>query len=290
MKNLKRLKRDYEEIEIPSELEGLVKNAIKQAKSPQKKTARIRGWGVSAAAASALFIGSINMSPALAQSMLDVPGLGAIVKVFTAEKMYVEEETYNADFTIAAIDGLGNKEIESALNEKYIAENKALLEKFKKEMAEMKKAGDGYLSVESGYEVITDNDQLLSIARFEVNTTASASTTMRYDTIDKEYEVLITLPSLFKDDRYIDVISGYIAGEMKRQMAADEGKSYITSDDITEGFKLIESDQDFYITPENKLVISFDEYEAAPGFMGVVTFEIPSTLLKDLLVSDRYIH
>lgn len=290
MKNLKRLKKEYEEIEIPSELEGLVKNAIKQVGSPQKNPVRIKRWGVSAAAAAALFICSINVSPALAQSMLDVPGLGAIVKVFTVEKMYVEEETYNAELTIPAIDGLGSGELESDLNEKYIAENKALLEKFTKEMAEMKKAGDGYLSVDSGYEVITDNNQLLSIARFEVNTAASASTTMRYDTIDKEYEVLITLPSLFKDDQYIDVISGYIAGEMKRQMAEDDGISYFTSDEITEGFKVINSDQNFYITPENKLVISFDEYEAAPGFMGVVTFEIPSNLLKDLLVSDRYIH
>ncbi|MFB8736384.1 hypothetical protein ACEQPO_30285 [Bacillus sp. SL00103] len=30
---------------------------------------------------------------------------------------------------------------------------------------------------------------------------------MTYDTIDKKNHVLITLPSLFKDDRYIDVIS-----------------------------------------------------------------------------------
>ncbi len=50
------------------------------------------------------------------------------------------------------------------------------------------------------------------------------------------------------------------------------------------------ADQNFYITQQGKLVIVFDEYEVAPGFMGIVEFEILTALLADVLVSNEYIH
>lgn len=290
MKKLEKLKKDYDEIEIPSELEGLVKDSIRQAKSAQKKPRRAKKWSLASAAAAAIFVGSINVSPAWAQSMSSIPGLGAIVEVFTVQKVAIDEETYQANLTTPAIEGLENSELQNSLNEKYIEENKVLLEQFEQEIAGMKEIGEGHLGIDTGYEVITDTEQLLSIARYEVEIGGSASMTMKYDTVDKENSVLITLPSLFKDDQYIDVISLYIADEMKRQMAVDEEISYFTSDDITSGFSAIKPDQKFYITPTNKLVIAFDEYEVAAGYMGVVTFEIPTNILKDLLVSDRYIN
>ena len=145
----------------------------------------------------------------------------------------------------------------------------------------------GILGVDSGYEILTDTDQLLAIARYEVNTVGSSSTTMKYDTIDKQNSILITLPSLFKDGAYVDVISSYIVTEMKEQMAAGEDVVYFFSEDGWS--EKIIPDQNFYITSDNKLVISFDKYEAAPGYMGILTFEIPTDVVKDLLVSDTYI-
>ena len=70
----------------------------------------------------------------------------------------------------------------------------------------------------------------------------------------------------------------------------DEGISYFLKDEFEDSFKSIKADQSFYITDDNKLVISFDKYEIAPGYMGVVTFEIPTEILSDLLVSDTYIN
>ena len=188
-----------------------------------------------------------------------------------------------------SLPGLEDEELQASLNEKYMKENKELFEQFEKEIAELKKAGGGHLGVDAGYEVLTDNDRILSIMRYQVNTVASSSTTMKYDTIDKIDNMLITLPSLFKDDSYIDAINAYITSEMERQMAEDEMISYFLNDEYFEGFTTIQPDQNFYITDDHKLVISFDKYEVAPGYMGVVTFEIPTEVLKDLLVSDLYI-
>ncbi len=290
MKKMNKLKKDYDETEIPSELEDVVKASIRQAKASQKKRPFLKQWTIGAAAAAALFIGSINVSPSFAQAMANVPLLGAIVDVFTAQQLTVDEKTYQANVATPAIEGLADEGLQASLNEKYLEENKVLFEQFQQDVAEMEKAGGGHLGIDTGYEVKTDTDQLLSIARYEVNTVGSSSTTMKYDTIDKQNSILITLPSLFKDDKYVEAISSYIVGEMERQMAADEEVSYFLNSEFFEDFETIQSDQSFYITADNKLVISFDKYEVAPGYMGVVTFEIPSEILSDLLVSDTYIN
>lgn len=288
MKKLKQLKRNYEEIDIPTELEDVVHASIRQAK--RKKRPMIQYWILSVAAAASLFIGSINLSPQMAQAMMNIPVLGSIVEVLTVHRITVTEDDYHADLNVPEIQGLKNEELQSALNEQYLEENKALFQQFKHEMAEIKAQGSGHFGVNTIYEVKTDTPQIFSIARYEILTSASSSTTLKYDTIDKEREVLITLPSLFKDDRYIEVISSYIAKEMKRQMDLDQTTSYFLNEDFTDDFKQIKPDQNFYITANHKLVISFDQYEVAPGYMGVVKFEIPSELLTDLLVNDFYIH
>lgn len=290
MKKMDKLKRDYDKIDIPPELEDVVNNSIRQAKTAQKKRPPLKKWSIGAAAAAALFIGSINMSPTAAQSMANIPVLGAIVDVFTVQKLTLDEKSYQANLATPAINGLENEGLQASLNEKYIQENKVRFEQFEEEVAEMKKAGDGHLGINTGYEVMTDIPRILSIARYEVNTVGSSSTTMKYDTIDKQENILITLPSLFKDDQYIDTISSYITGEMKRQMAADKEITYFLEDRFTGDFEGIKSNHNFYITSNHKLVISFDKYEVAPGYMGVVTFEIPSDILSNLLVSDTYIN
>ena len=68
-------------------------------------------------------------------------------------------------------------------------------------------------------------------------------------------------------------------------MAEDADKIYWVSEDDFSPFKGISSTQSFYITDTGKLVISFDKYEAAPGYMGVLTFEIPTEVISDLLVN-----
>ncbi|MBO0589025.1 RsiV family protein [Sporosarcina sp. E16_8] len=290
MKKMNKLKKDHDEIVIPPELEDVVKASIRQAKASQKKRPFLKQWTIGAAAAAALFIGSINISPSFAQAMANVPLLGAIVDVFTAQQLTVDEKTYQANVDTPAIEGLADEGLQASLNEKYLEENKVLFEQFQQEVTEMEKAGGGHLGIDTGYEVKTDTDQLLSIARYEVNTVGSSSTTMKYDTIDKQNSILITLPSLFKDDKYVDAISSYVVGEMERQMDADEDISYFLNSEFFEDFETIQADQSFYITDNNKLVISFDKYEVAPGYMGVVTFSIPTEVIAEYLVSDLYIN
>ena len=152
---------------------------------------------------------------------------------------------------------------------------------------------EAHLGISSGYIIKTDTDKILSIERYVVNVAASSSTVTQYDNIDKEKEILITLPGLFKNEDYIDVISENIKEQMLEQVKSDENKHYwvegVEENDFFGLFEKISKEQKFYINENYKLIIVFDKYEVAPGYMGVVEFEISTNIILDLLISDEYI-
>jgi len=292
---LKELEKQYNEVSIPKELDFVVENALKQGKKKRKK--RAPQWLLGCAAAAMLFTAGLNVSPAMARTLSDIPVVGSVVKVLTWTEYKVADDTYDADIKVPSIENLDNKGLAATLNEKYRSEGKALYNDFIAEVGDLKAKGGGHLGVDSGYDVKTDNDQILSIGRYTVNTVGSSSTVMKYDTIDKQNEILITLPMLFKDDSYIKTISENIKEQMREQAAAsNQEKVYwlkgggLPDEEVLDEFTAVKADQQFYISDKGKLVISFDKYEVAPGYMGVVEFEIPTDVLKNDLVSSNYIH
>lgn len=295
-KNLLYLKEKYEETPIPNELDFLVRKAIKDGgKSKMEKKNFWKRAGAVAATVALVAAGltaGINTSPAFANTMAKVPGMDSIVKVLTFKEFIVDEGNYYSKIEIPNVQGLENKELEKILNEKYIAEGKALYAGFMQEIEELKENG-GHLGVDSGYTIKTDTDRILSIERYFVNTVASSSTKLKYDTIDKKNQILINLPSLFKDERYMEIISKNIKSQMVEKMKKDEGVIYwIAQEDeelFVEEFEAISSEQNFYINADHKLVIVFDKYEVAPGYMGNPEFEIPTEVLVDVLVSNEYL-
>lgn len=286
----------FDNIEIPSELDQVIEKAIKEATTPKRKVIKMKKWirnlATTAAICTVGFVGAANFSPAFAQSISDVPLLSTLIKVVTFTQFHYEDDTYNASLEAPIIEGLGDSDLQNTLNEKYIAENKKLYEQFEKEIDELKSANlEAHMGIDTGYEVKTDTEQILSIARYVLNTAGSSSTTMTFDTIDKQNNVLITLPSLFVDDSYIDMISSNIKEQMRDRMAKDSNMIYWIGkeDPMVEGFDTIAADQDFYISSEGKLIISFDKYMVGPGYMGIQEFEIPTEVLQPTLVSNAYI-
>ena len=88
---------------------------------------------------------------------------------------------------------------------------------------------------------------------------------------------------------YITPISENIKEQMKTQMEQDDSKSYNLNSDVEEwNFQKISADVDFYVNHSGKLVVVFDEYEVAPGYMGSVSFEIPSDVISSI-VKEGYL-
>ena len=288
-KRLKKLKEEYHNIPIPFELETIVNEAIQQVK-PRRFPNYMKPILV-AAAATLLFSISVNISPALAKTLSDIPVIGKLVEVVTIMDIKEESEhNSSVDIQTPAIHGLENPELENNINHKYIEESKQLYADYRKLIASLKDGEDAHTAIQGGYEILTDNDIILSIRRYTEITQASASVENKFDTIDKEYEIVLTLKSLFKNDHYVEIISEEIKAQMYQQMKQDENKVYWIKNDDIEPFTAIKQDQSFYINSDNKLVIAFDELEVAPGYMGAVEFVIPTEKIASILVGNRYIH
>ncbi len=293
-KEIDQLKQDYQNIRIPEELDTVVRKGISEGK---KKRNSLKGLSKFAAVAAALaiFVGGINISPTMASAIADVPGMKKIVQVLTFGKIEFDDGLHSANIETPVITGLEVSSLGETLNQKYLEENQKLYEEFMEEVKAMEEFGEGHLGVVSGYEVKTDNDRILAIGRYVLNIVGSSSTVYKYDTIDKVNEVLITLPSLFKDDSYVEVISEYLVGEMKAKMKADPDLIYWVENEkddeemYFEPFTTIPADQSFYINTDYKLVISFDKYDVGPGYMGIQEFIIPTEVIAEHLVSNEYI-
>jgi hypothetical protein len=296
-KSLQQLKKEYIETPIPKELDFLVNKALRDSGIYNKKRKNIFKKGSIVAASIGISIAiltvGVNSSAVLATTLSKIPVVGSIVRVLTFREYTVNEDKYKANIRIPSIHGLENKDLESSLNEKYLSENKKLYGEFIADVENLKKDNDGHLGVDSGYVIKTDNDNMLSIGRYVVNTVGSSSTTFQYDTVDKKKEILITLPSLFKDISYVEIISENIKKQMTEQMKSDSDKIYwvagASKEKNMEIFDKITENQSFYINPQSKLIISFNKYEVAPGYMGVVEFIIPTEAIADILVGNEYI-
>lgn len=293
---LEELLTHFDTIELPDELDQVVAKAIQKGSTSKERMITMKRWFKNTAASAAIitisFIGAANLSPAFAQSLSDVPVLSTLVKVVSFKQFDYHEDTYNATIKTPVVEGLKNQDLQNILNNKYLEQNKKLYEQFETDVADMKIFGEGgHLGLDSGFEIKTNNDQILSIGHYVVNTVGSSSTTMTYDTLDKQNEVLITLPSLFINDSYIDIISENIKKQMKERMIDDKNTVYWIGEDaeLIDAFDKIDANQTFYITDQGKLMISFDKYAVAPGFMGIQEFEIPTDILQDILVSNTYI-
>lgn len=293
-KRLEELRKEYKNLPIPKKLDEVVQQALRE-QPQQKKTFRYKGISGLIAVA-AVFALSVNVSPTFANSLSGIPVIGSIVKVITVAEFNTDAKDYNAKIKVPKVSDLENKQLESSLNQKYLTESKGLFNEFTKEMEKLKEAGGGHLAVDSGFEVKTDDDRIFSIGRYVVTTQASAAETINYDTIDKKEQVLLTLPILFNSNDYINPISENIKKQMKEQMKKDPNKVYWLSSvpgnevlDPDDLFNKISADQNFYINKEHKLVISFDEYEVAPGSMGTVEFVIPTKVIAKELVGADYI-
>ncbi len=283
------LLRLYQEIDIPEDLEFTIRKIILNKEKRMKKNRIIKAAAATAAAIILIFVGSVNASPAMANAMSDIPVLKNLVQLVTIREMVYEDENHEAQVKVPEVTGLADQQLESALNEKYLEESTKLYNDFLNEVGEAELT-PAKLGLFTNYNVKTNTDDLYVIESIKTEIAASGSESVHYDNIDLKNQLIITLPGLFKDDSYIDVISDNIKKQMQDQMAADENLTYfIDANDGMGGFSKISPDQPFYINADHKLAIAFNEYDVAPGFMGIVEFVVPTEAIQDILVSNTYV-
>ncbi|MDE6728619.1 MAG: GHKL domain-containing protein [Oscillospiraceae bacterium] len=139
---------------------------------------------------------------------------------------------------------------------------------------------NGYVAEDMKYTVIRDDEKYF-IAEFNVTINAGGSMDYgRWIVYDKGAGKVLELSDLFKEGSdYIGVISAEILEQMKYKNEHEDGSFFIDGDDAFTG---ISEDANFYIDSFDRLVIVFDEYEVAPGFMGSPAFYINKKVLEEI--------
>ncbi len=278
---LLRMKDRYHNIPVPDAARTVMAAGIERAKKEKRRIQMMKmtkRTGITAAAAMAAIVIMANASPVTANAMEEIPVLGAIAKVVTFRTFEDANNNYEAKIDIpkVSINEKDNMKVNRSIEE-YANQ---LIAEYEKQVAE-DQAGDGHYSVTSSYDVVTDNDEYLSL---RINTTvvmASGAEYVKIFTIDKETGNVVSLKDLMKDKAdYITAISDNIKKQMEEQMAADDSKMYFynTGEDSVDEFNQITGDESFYFNENGEIVIVFDEYEVAPGYMGAVEFTIPKAV------------
>lgn len=280
MNNLNNLKKEYDSIEASDILRKRVEKTMEKKTNKTAKT-------ILSIAASFLIVSiiTLNLSPTLAVAASDIPVLGPIIKVVTLGRFVKEEEgNYEADVAVPEISGLNNKELEDKLNSEFRDDAEKLFNEFNSDIEEMKKNdpdAEIHKSLIHDYEILTDNDKYLVVDVVTFTAAASSDTSHKLYTIRKSDSSIVTLAELFDSGvDYQSIISEYLLKEMGRRNDEEDAAYFIDGDEFVEGFKEIKPDQNFYIDKDNNLIISFDKYEVAAGYMGDQEFLIPESVIS----------
>lgn len=281
---MKKWKAEYEEIKVPDEMRDKIEDAVQRARAQKRKSRRIRTVrGVAAAAAAfAVILVIPNTSQAAAAAMQSLPIVGDFFKVVTIREYQVDEDRYIADVKVPEVvpeDNAGQQDEETAkqaqqtvdeINFDIQAATDELIEEFKSTMEEYE---EGYQDLYIDSKVLTNDDHWFSLELILYQGAGSGYERHRHYTIDKTTGKRASLEDFYGED-YISTISEQVKEQMRQQMAEDENVIYwLDNEDIPEwNFKEIAADQDFYVNEEGKVVICFNEYDVAPGYMGCVEF------------------
>jgi hypothetical protein len=212
--------------------------------------------------------------------------------VLTFTSYRVDERGARARVDIARITGLENEELEDAINAELLADARALIEQFERDVAELKERfGEEetiHMAIETFYDVKRADDEVFALHVEYFWAAGGSNTYHKFYNIDQRTGELITIDALFAGGSdYLTVINDYLIAQMRAETREDGRSIYWVNEDDAEmdRFTEIGADHNFYINEAGRLVIAFDKYEVAPGYVGTPEFEIPTELIADMLAA-----
>lgn len=260
--------------------EGILSESGK--KKNRNTAGRIVGWAAAAAVIALVVVP--NTSATAAYAMEQIPILGSVIRAVTIRNYQYESEDYSADIQEVKLEqgngetAVGTEEdrLEGSIqtiNESIEEMTDRLVARFEEQVEQ----GEGHSSIYADHEVVTNTDTWFTLRIDVTEIAASGFQYQYYYHIDKTTGEIASLKNLFEEGAdYITPISENIKKQMREEMRADESKMYWidSEDEIIEDFEAIKEDQNFYLNEEGQIVICFDEYEVAPGYMGLVEFAV----------------
>lgn len=288
---LNELKKDYQNVPIPADGTERLKAAMKQAKEEtamntktnnQNHSTMIRRLG-GLAAAVALLVALPNTNANVASAMGELPVVGGFFRAVTIREYRYDEEGAAAQVEVPELKTNTDSKAAEQVNEEVAQYVDGAIQDFKSRVSEYGEEANTDLTV--NYEVVTDTDSWLSLRLYTETVEASGAQYQRFYNIDKAADKMVQLSDLFADkEQGLKLVSEDIKTQMREQMQKDESVSYFIDSEVPEDdFQQVKEDQNFRFDEQGNLVISFDEYEVAPGSMGLVYFTVERSVFESAL-------
>ncbi len=262
---------------------------------------RIHLWPrMTALAASLLFVLLVmlpNVSVTYAQTMEQIPVIGELVQMFTIRSYQIDQNNHSLDVPVMAINDPRNPDASSLINKDVDELTSAVIRQFYDELEISQGQGVGAINID--YETLTNTSDWFTMKLLVEEIRGSTNSYARYYHIDRTTGKYVHFGDLF-DKADFPALEEMILNQMEQQMAADSNVSYFEQNDIPSGeeslqettlpghaFVKLDEDQGFYFRENGDLVIVYDRYEVAPGFMGCPEFVLP---LADIQTYMKPLH
>ncbi|MGN1022792.1 MAG: RsiV family protein, partial [Lachnospiraceae bacterium] len=244
---------------------------------------RAARWAVGIAAALAISVLVPNVSSQAAQTLGNLPVVGAYFRLVTFRDWDYEDDSHSASVHVQNLeaDGADSESSAAAAVSAINLDMNAITDRLTAEFKESVKE-DGYTALSISTDVVTDSARYYAVKLSTFVSEADGYEESHYYTIDKTTGEEVTLASLFagKDDSYLTTISDEIKKQMRENHEADSSKTYWLDDPLLgdENFTSITDKTQFYINADGRLVIVFAEGEVAPMSMGEQQFVMPASI------------
>lgn len=281
---MEKAKKKYDETEIPDELAERIQMEIKRQDSKRRKAVfwnlGFRRGLAAAAAAVVLFTTGLNTSTVFAETVGNLPVIGAVARVLTFRSYETEDEDLKISVEIPSIEMISEdfSDLEKSVNEEilrlceqYAQEARTRAEEYRKAFLDTGGTEEEWaahnIEIRVWYEVKSQTENYLSLAIIGTENWNNANNQIRHYNFDLKKGTLATLADVLGEN-YKQIADDAIRSQMEERKA--DGAVYF------DDFEGINEDTPFYINESGNPVIVFEAYEIAPGSEGQQEFEIKS--------------
>lgn len=291
--DFKALQKIYQSVKIPKELPYEVNKAIKNSKKKRLSFAAKTTIKVCTTLATCfiVFVVMINVNPNFVSAVENIPVLSQLVEWLQIREIHEKTEVDVIDAQIPNLTNTGNSELEKTINQKINEKIQELIEIARNDAYEAKKILESYdtnhkfepIHLNISYEIKSAQNGILSFIITQEQTDnmhANVHVQKLMYNIDLNHNKELSLQDLLGKN-YEQIVNTQIKEKMAQIEKEGTGDFFEPEDFpyLEHGgwFEGITENQKFYVNESGNVVIVFDRYEIAPGYMGMPEFEIEFT-------------
>lgn len=275
MNEFKQAREAYESTPIPEELDGRVRDGIRQGKMGGRAKRHSFRWGIGVAAACLVMVGGLNVSPTFAAAASDVPVLGGLFQILTVRNYEQKDGQIDQSVTVPEVDAKGDlaQQVNAEIQERvdaHLAQAQQIWEDYHDAFIATGGTEDEWsqreMNVDVSYEIKSQTDTTVSFVVTMTQDVFNAYNDQYYYNLDIAADKDITLADVLGED-WVDVCNTAV----QTYIDQDTSGLFFTADQG--GFTTVDETTSFYLNEDGSVTLVFQPYTIAAGAAGTV--EIP---------------